>query len=89
VEKTIFFDALPNEIQVTTNRYAIATVPLNSVSDKRKVVFCESVGLTEGYGAGRGIEASELQRMIKAAMRVAIDITDAANAEVEKELANV
>jgi exosome complex RNA-binding protein Rrp42 (RNase PH superfamily) len=85
VEKTIFFDASPSEILVTTNRYAIATLPLNSISEKQKVVFCESVGLTEGYAAaGRGIESSELQKMIIEAMKVGKEIIDAGDAEVER-----
>lgn len=82
----MFFDALPSEILVTTNRYAIATVPLNSMSEKRKVVFCESVGLTEGYSAGRGIELDELQRIINLAMKVGKEVVDAGNAQVEQLL---
>jgi hypothetical protein len=84
VEKTVFFDALPSEILVTTNRYAIATVPLNSVSEKRKVVLCESVGLTEGYSAGRGVELDELQRIINLAMKVGKEVVDAGDAQVEQ-----
>lgn len=85
MEKTIFFDASPSEILVTTNRYAIATLPLNSISEKRKVVFCESVGLTDGYAAsGRGIESSELQRMITEAAKVGKELIDAGDAEVER-----
>ena len=86
MEKTVFFDALPSEILVTTNRYAIATAPLNSVSEKRKVVFCESVGLTEGYSAGRGIELDELQRIINLAMKVGKEVVDAGDAQVEQLL---
>jgi exosome complex RNA-binding protein Rrp42 (RNase PH superfamily) len=85
VEKTIFFDALPSEILVTTNRYAVATVPLNSVSERRKVVFCESVGLTEGYAAGRGLVPSELKRMVRAAMEVGEQVIEASDAEVERQ----
>jgi hypothetical protein len=75
---------LPNEILVTTNRYAIATVPLNSVSDKWKVVFCQSVGLADGYCAGRGIQPSELQRIVKLAVDVGKEIVHAADIQVEK-----
>ena len=82
----MFFDALPSEILVTTNRYAIATVPLNSVSEKRKVVFCESVGLTEGYSAGRGIELNELQRIINLAMKMGKEVVDEGDAQVEQLL---
>ena len=84
MEKTIFFDATPSEILVTNNRYAIATVPLNSVTDKRKMVFCESVGLTEGFGAGRGIKLSEIQGLITAAVEVAKEIIEAVDTEVER-----
>ena len=84
MESTIFFDALPNEILVTTNRYAIATVPLNSVSDRWKLVFCQSVGLADGYSAGRGIEVSQLPKIIKAAVNVGKEIIEAGDAEVEK-----
>ena len=82
----MFFDASPSEILVTTNRYAVASVPLNSVSEKRKVVFCESVGLTEGYSAGRGIELDELQRIITLAMKVGKEVVDAGDAQVEQLL---
>ena len=82
----MFFDALPSEILVTTSRYAIATVPLNSVSEKRKVVFCESVGLREGYSAGRGIGLDELQRIINLAMKMGEEVVDAGDAQVEQLL---
>jgi hypothetical protein len=59
-------------------------VPLNSVSVRRKVVFCESVGSTDGYSAGRGVEGTELQRMIRAAMEMGEQVTEAANAEIER-----
>ena len=84
VEKTIIFDALPSEIVVATNRYAIATVPLNSVSDQWKLVFCESLGVNEGYSAGRGIDPSELQRVISAAVKVSKEFMEAADAEVQR-----
>jgi hypothetical protein len=84
VDTTIFFDALPSETLVTTGRYAIATVPLNSLSDRRKVVFCTSVGLTEGYAAGRGVELSQLQKMIHAASLVAKQVVEGGDAEVER-----
>jgi exosome complex RNA-binding protein Rrp42 (RNase PH superfamily) len=84
VDKTIFFDATASEILVTQNRYAIATVPLNSVSTKRKVVFCQSVGTVDGYGAGRGIERGELTRMVRAVMDVCEDVVEAADKEVER-----
>jgi hypothetical protein len=75
---------LPSEILVTTDRYAIATVPLNSVSEKRKVVFCESVGLTEGYSAGRGIQLDDLQGIINLAMKVGSEVVESGDAEVER-----
>ena len=84
LEKTIFFDASPSETLVCTNRYAIATVPLNSVSEKQKVVFCESVASSDGYGAGRGIELSELQRMITAAMKMSKEVIEAGNNQIEQ-----
>ena len=84
MENTIFFDALPNEILVTTNRYAVATVPLNSASDRWKVVFCQSVGSSDGYSAGKGIAVSELQKIVKAAVNVGKEIIQAGDAEVEK-----
>jgi len=84
VEKNIFFDALPSEIQVCTNRYAIATVPLNSVSSKRKLVFCESVGEIHGYAAGRGIDVEQLQAVILATMDVGREIVEAADTETER-----
>lgn len=86
MEKAVFFDATPSEILVTNNRYAIASVPLNSVTDKRKVVFCESVGLSEGYGAGRGIELSEIQGLISTAVEVAKEFIEAVDTEVERIL---
>ena len=64
-------------------RYAIATVPLNSLSDRRKVIFCQSVGSTNGYGAGKGVELSDLQRMIQEALKVAKEVVEAADNEVE------
>jgi hypothetical protein len=75
---------LPSEILVTTNQYAIATIPLNSVSEKRKVVFCESVGLIEGYSAGRGMQLDGLQEIINLAMRVGSELVESGDAEVER-----
>ena len=65
-------------------RYAIASVPVNSLSEKQKLVFCESVGRAEGYAAARGISAEELGRVVKAAMEVGRGIIEAADAEVER-----
>ena len=84
VDDTIFFDALPSEILVTTNRYSVATVPLNSVSKKRKVVLCESVGLTEGYAAGRGVDPEKLQKMVQMAVQVGREVMEMADTEVER-----
>ena len=47
-------------------------------------MFCESVGLTEGYSAGRGIQPEELQRILTIAMEVGKEVVDAADAEVER-----
>ena len=69
---------------MTTNRYAIASVPLNSLLEKRKVVFSESVGLMEGYSTGRGIELDELQNVINIAMIVGKEVVEAADIEVER-----
>lgn len=69
---------------VTTNRYSVATVPLNSVSEKQKVVFCESVGLAEGHAAGRGVEPEKLQKMVQMAMQVGREVMEIANTEVER-----
>jgi hypothetical protein len=48
------------------------------------VVFCESVGLAEGYSAGRGLEPTKLQKMVQIAMQVGREVTDAGDAEVER-----
>jgi len=69
---------------VCSNRYAIASVPLNSLSENQKLVFCESVGRAEGYSAARGISAGDLGRMVKTAMEVRKGIVEAADAEVER-----
>lgn len=84
IEKTIIFDASPSEIQVTTNSYAIASVPLNSMTDKRKIVFCEAMGGSEVYGAGRGIDSSELQRVMKVAIQIGREFVETADAEVKR-----
>ena len=83
VADTIFFDASPAEIQVCSNRYAIATVSLNSVSDRRKLVFFESVGAIDGYATGRGINPDELQRMVRLAMKLSTELIDATDKQVE------
>jgi hypothetical protein len=86
VDRTIFFDALPSEILVCTNRYAIASVPLNSLSAKQRLIFCESVGKGEGYASSCGISTEELERVVKMAMEVVKDIVNAANMQVEELL---
>ena len=48
------------------------------------MVFCESVGLAEGYAAGRGLEPAKLQKMVQIAMQVGREVTDAGDAEVER-----
>ena len=60
----------------------MASAPLNSVSDRRKVVFCESVGMAEGYSAGRGIKLEEFTRMVQMALQVGKEITESGDAEV-------
>lgn len=67
-----------------SNRYAIASVPLNSLSENRNLVFCESVGRADGYGAARGISAGDLGRVVKVAMEVGRGMIEAADAEVER-----
>ena len=69
---------------VTTARYAVASAPLNSVSERRKVVFCESVGLAEGYSAARGIKLVEFQKMVQMALQVGKEIMESGDIEVER-----
>jgi hypothetical protein len=69
---------------VTTARYAIASAPLNSVSERRKVVLCESVGSAEGYSAGRGINLVEFQKMVQMALQVGKEIMESGDTEVER-----
>jgi hypothetical protein len=67
---------------VCTTRYAIASVLLNPLSTTQKLVFCESVGRGEGYGAGRGIQPGELGRVVTLAMDVGKEIVEASDEEV-------
>lgn len=62
----------------------MASAPLNSVSDRRKVVFCESVGLAEGYSAGRGVKLEEFTKMVQLALQVGKEIMESGDAEVER-----
>jgi hypothetical protein len=48
------------------------------------VVFCESVGRGEGYGAGRGVQPGELGRVVTMAMEVGREIVEASDEEVQR-----
>ena len=54
------------------------------MSSKRKVVFCESVGESHGYAAGRGIQVEELQAVVLAVVGVEKEIAEAADTEIER-----
>jgi hypothetical protein len=48
------------------------------------VVFCESVGLAEGYSAGRGVKLEEFTKMVQLALQVGKEIMESGDAEVER-----
>lgn len=54
------------------------------MTDKRKIVLCEAMGGSEVYGAGRGIDSSELQRVMKVAIQIGREFVETADAEVKR-----
>jgi hypothetical protein len=55
---------------------------MNSLAGRRKVVFCEAVG--EGTG---GVKLGVLEGMVKVAGKVAGEVVDMADREVDRLLA--
>ena len=47
-------------------------------------MFCESVGESHGYAAGRGIQVEELQAVVVAVVGVGKEIVEAADTEIER-----